>query len=232
MNEAGVNVKKKKFSLFQKLLLLLINYIPLCHIAMIVFVLVFPSGGAFVDLKYRIIMALFFLYLLPPLCVRLLLLLFPIRNTEMDWGSRDAFIWWLIYSLQINFTRFFFLEEFLRIIPGSYSMWLRLWGAKIGRLTYWAPGVAILDRSFLKVGDNVIFGSGVRVNPHVFTRDDLGRSTLVLDFITVEDDVIVGGYCLLTSGTKIVHGETVRATTILPPYSVYKDGCRHRFKKP
>lgn len=144
----------------------------------------------------------------------------------MPVGSPAFFSWWAQANLQMLFCRLPFLEEVLRLIPGCYSLWLRLWGARIGRLTYWAPGLKILDRSFLRIGDDVLFGAAVRLNPHVLQRNDRGEMELLLATIVIEDRAIVGGYSLLTAGTEIAAGECTRAFTISPPFNRWENGAR------
>ena len=129
-------------------------------------------------------------------------------------------------QLQVVFCRLTFLEELLRMVPSLYSAWLRLWGAKIGRLTYWAAGTMILDRSFLRVGDDVIFGAGVRINAHVLQKQDDGGLELLLGTIKIGDRASVGGYSLLTSGCEIAAGEATHAFLILPPFSRWEHGKR------
>ena len=107
------------------------------------------------------------------------------------------------------------------MIPGLYSAWLRLWGAKIGRFTYWAPGTIILDRSFIHIGNFVVFGAGVRLNPHVIDGNDL-----ILAPVIIEDNVTVGGYSLLTSGTVLRKNQAAKAFLISPPFSVWQDNKR------
>ena len=118
------------------------------------------------------------------------------------------------------------LEETLRLIPGLYSLWLRGWGSRIGKLTYWAPRTVILDRGFLDLGDHVILGAGVRLNPHVIERDP--EPTLRLAPIKIGDGAMIGGYSLLTAGTEIAAGEATRAFLISPPFSRWKNGSRIR----
>ena len=129
---------------------------------------------------------------------------------------------------QMLFNRFPMLEEALRIIPGVYSTWLRLWGARVGRLTYWAPGMRILDRSFLDIGDHVVFGAGVRLNPHVIVKNSSGEQELLLAPIRIGDRASIGGYALLTAGTEIAADEATRACLISPPFSKWSDGKRVR----
>jgi len=93
-------------------------------------------------------------------------------------------------------------------------------------LTYWGAGLRILDRSFLRIGDDVIFGAAVRLNPHVLTRNDQGKMELILASIVVGDRTIVGGYSLLTAGTEITPDECTRAFLLSPPFTCWENGIR------
>ena len=114
----------------------------------------------------------------------------------------------------------------MRLVPGLYSAWLRLWGSKIGALTYWAPGTMILDRQFVELGDNVKFGAGVRINPHVIAGTDDGGMELILATVKIEDGAMIGGYSLLTAGTEIASGEATSARLLSPPYTRWEGGKR------
>lgn len=163
------------------------------------------------------------LYLLPLLPGRLLREALRSAPLEIPLGSPDFLKWWACFQCQVLFLRFPALEEILRLIPGLYSLWLRLWGSRIGRLTYWAPGTLIIDRGFLDIGDGVVFGAGVRINPHV-----VEDGTLKLAPVSIGDGAAIGGYSLLTAGSVIFPGETTRAFLISPPFSKWKDGKRIR----
>jgi hypothetical protein len=151
------------------------------------------------------------LYLVPPLAVRLLLAWRPLPSGCAELTSPDFLCWWWTAQWQIVFLRLPQLEELLRIVPGLYSLWLRLWGARVGSLVYWSPGVTILDRPLIRVGSRVVFGMGVRVNPHVIAPLPDGRVGLHLGPVTVEDDALVGGYSLLLPGC------TIGAGAVTPP---------------
>lgn len=169
---------------------------------------------------------LFTVYLLPPILARIVLKLFPIRRTHIPISSKEFTTWWFIFSTQTIFLRFPFLEEVLRSIPGLYSAWLRLWGSKIGKMTYWAAGTTILDRSFLSIGDNLMLGAGVRLNPHVIITEENGERTLLLAPVTVGSNCLIGGYSLLTAGTTLSDDESTKAFLISPPFSKWKAGKR------
>jgi acetyltransferase-like isoleucine patch superfamily enzyme len=114
------------------------------------------------------------------------------------------------------------------MIPGVYSNWLRLWGSRIGRLTYWAPGMVVLDREYLDLGDDVVFGAGVRLNGHVILRNPQGRLVLAVAPIRIGAGAAIGGYSLLTAGTEIAAGESTRAHLLSPPFTIWRNGKRHR----
>ncbi|MBF0523267.1 MAG: hypothetical protein HQL24_09465 [Candidatus Omnitrophica bacterium] len=202
----------------KRLLTLFLNYIPVLHVIVCV---LFFLGLMEICLTTAILGTLFCLYILPPLIARVLLQVHPLRQQHIPIGSSDYFIWWAIFCLQVVFLRFPFLEELLRMIPSFYSSWLRLWGAKIGKFTYWAPGTTVLDRPFLEIGNFVVFGAGVRLNPHVIEGNDL-----ILAPVIIEDNVTVGGYSLLTSGTVLKKDQSVKAFLISPPFSVWQDNKR------
>jgi hypothetical protein len=206
----------------QRLLMLGFNCVPLVH-GMTVAAIV---GIAWAPLGWRLAAGLAVLYLAPALLARIVLLLSPISESRSQVGSRAFFTWWLLANLQMLFCRLPMLEEIIRMVPGLYSFWLRLWGARIGRLTYWGAGLRILDRSFLRIGDDVVFGAAVRLNAHVLNRNENGQTELYLASIVVGDRTMVGGYSLLTAGTEIAPDESTRAFLISPPFSRWKNGRR------
>jgi acetyltransferase-like isoleucine patch superfamily enzyme len=216
------SLEKFNFSRSQQVALLCCNYIPFLHVLLMVVTLCVPWA----TLGWRVGAAVTMLYILPPVLARLLLLLWPIRSTHIAIPSRDYFVWWSIFHLQVLFSRLPALEELMRVVPGLYSLWLRLWGSRIGSFTYWAVGLRILDRSFLEIGNSVAFGAGVRLNPHVIAKTDEGKMELILAPVRIGDRAIIGGYALLTAGTHIADDEVTRACLLSPPFSHWKGGKR------
>lgn len=213
---------KEHLSLSRRLLLLVLNYIPFGMSLALLNILLIPWA----NLPERFLGCALAMFFFPPLCARLLLSVYPIQLGIIEFLSKDFVKWWAIFNLQMIFNRLPFLEEGLRLIPGLYSFWLRLWGARIGKLTYWGPGLKILDRSFVKIGDDVVFGADVRINSHVVYKNDKGELTLALDDVIIGDRTILGGYSLFTAGTEICSDQSTRAVLCLPPFSRYKDGRR------
>ncbi len=207
-----------------RLRMVALGLVPPAQVALVVAAGLAPGSGA--GPWTRAAAALAALYLVPPLLVRAALAAAPVSPGDHPAGSPPFLRWWFLSQCQSVFNRLPFLEEALRLIPGLYAAWLRLWGARVGRLVYWAPGMRILDRPFLEVGDRAVFGAGVRVNPHVVVRDAEGRWTLQMGPVRVGADALVGGYALLTAGSRVGDGETLPALQVLPPFSVWEGGRR------
>lgn len=206
----------------KRLLMLALNYLPLIHVLAVAAAV----GFAWAPLSWRIAAGIALLYVAPALVARALNILTPIHVGHIRIGTRAFFTWWALANLQMLFSRLPMFEEILRLVPGLYSSWLRLWGARIGRLTYWGAGLRILDRSFLHIGNDVIFGAAVRLNPHVLARNGNGEMELILATIVIGDRSVVGGYSLLTAGTELAADECTRAFLVSPPFSRWQDGKR------
>ena len=93
--------------------------------------------------------------------------------------------------MQLIFIALPALEAILRLIPGVYSAWLRLWGSHVGKHVYWTPLIEITDRDLLDIGDRVIFGHRAACYNHVVKPkgEDL---VLYTAKITIGSDVFVG----------------------------------------
>ena len=204
--------------IFYRILMLLFNYIPF-----FLFCGVVTSIWKFhnnIPLMFTIIGMI--IYIVPPLITRIALLICPLKKTEYELFTKEYYVWWLTFCTQIIYLRFPFLEEIIRVIPGLYSMWLRIfWGAKIGRFTYWAPGTRILDRPFINIGNNVIFAADVRLNPHAQLN-----GKLILAPVTIEDNVIVGAYSLLVAGTVIKANQETKPFLKSAPFTVWDNGVK------
>jgi len=92
--------------------------------------------------------------------------------------------------------------------------------------------VRILDRSLIEIGDDVIFGAGVRLNPHVIADDDSGAALLHLGPVRIGSGCSVGGYSLLTAGTIVESGQTLKAFSLSPPFTTWRDGRRAKIAVP
>lgn len=217
-----VIVHAASFTPAQKLRLLALNAWPLLHVAATVsFALWLPAAPLI-----RFTTAAACLLLLPPLLARLALLRAPLPTGEIAIPSAAFFRWWTTWQLQMIFNRLPWIEELLRIVPGAYSAWLRLWGAQIGRLTLWSPGVRIFDRPLLRLGDDVVLGLDARLVGHFGGLDSSGRATLTLGSVTIGDRCTLGAGALLAPGLHLDSDQATEALFLGPPFTRWRQGTR------
>lgn len=209
------------FSPRQKVRLLALNALPLAHLVTLALLVPLIPGG----LLSRAVVAGGWLFLLPPLLARYVLR--PgLPTGEIAVPSEAFFRWWTTWQLQAVFNRLPWIEELLRLIPGAYSGWLRLWGANIGRLTLWSPGVRIFDRPLLDIGDDVVIGIDTRIVGHFGGLDAAGRSTFTLGLITIGDRCVIGASALLAPGVTLASDQATEALFLGTPFAHWRAGQR------
>lgn len=95
-------------------------------------------------------------------------------------------------------------------MPWMYSLWLRLWGSKIGSRVFWTPDTIIMDRTNLIIEDNVVIGNRSYLSTHVGKFKD-GDYLVFIKPIHLKKNCFIGTHCLLGPGTKIEAGQSVDA---------------------
>lgn len=205
--------------------MVLVGFVPFLHVAAALTPIVLGTMGG--D-GWLLLLAPVALYLLPPLVVRIVNWRRPLPTGLIELDSASFLRWWFTAQCQVVFLRLPWLEELLRLVPALYSAWLRLWGSTIGSLVYWSPGVVILDRPLLKVGDRVAFGTGARLNPHVIAPLPGRRPALVLAPVTIGNDVLIGGYSTLLPGCVVAPGETTHPFRSVHAFTRVEGGRRSR----
>ncbi len=175
-----------------------------------------------------ILFSLCWIYLLPALICRVLIMMLGKPVGCVDNTSAVFIYWWFLTQLQMIYARLPFLEEILRFFPGLYSVWLNLWGAKVSIFTYWSPGVIIADRYHLTIGSGAVIGGGCRIGAHVVLLDQERKQRLILAPVTIEKNTLVGLHAGVSPGCHIYAGETVPAGKLLKPFSTIKGGRIHR----
>ena len=188
-----------------RLFIVILHYLPLLHAGLALVPLLLAVAGV-LGWTGAAALSLVALYLLPAAAVRAATLLLPSAVGEHDAGSPAFLGWWFCAQWQVLFGRFPLLEELLRCVPLLYSAWLRAWGARVGRLVYWSPGVLVFDRQLLEVGDRVIIGAGARLVPHYLKWGAAGGYRLVAAPVRIGNDAIVGGWSLLAPGARVEPG--------------------------
>jgi len=169
----------------------------------------------------RCLLLLALLYLLPVACFRLHELAWPLPEGRSMLSVRAYVPWWGAHQCQVMYTALPALESVLRLIPGVYSAWLRLWGSRIGRGVHWTPSIEITDRSLLEIGDDVIFGHRAGCYAHVVQR----RGDKLVLYVR---RIVVGRGVLIGAGSRLGPGASIDANVVLPALSDVGVGRRIR----
>jgi acetyltransferase-like isoleucine patch superfamily enzyme len=163
-----------------------------------------------------------YIYLIPILLYRMIYLLFSPQYGRYPLYSKNFLIWWYGAQLQSMFTRFSFLEELLRMIPYCYSLWLTLWGAKLGRYIFWAPKLLIADRGSIEIGDKVLFGYGVKCTSHLISKSH-GKDIFIYQKIVIGEEAFIGALTNISPGVIIADQVLISGSSTLLPFSEWKD---------
>jgi hypothetical protein len=148
-------------------------------------------------------------YLLPPVTLRIHEIFFPLREGLSKLSEPKYSHWWGAHQIQIIYIALPQLESALRLVPGLYSAWLRLWGSRVGRKVYWTPNIEITDRSLLEIGDRVVFGHKCKLLGHAI-KPKGGAVILYLRAIKIGRDVFIG------AGSRIGPGAVISDGSYLP----------------
>jgi hypothetical protein len=152
---------------------------------------------------------LFSLYGFPLLAYRIHHYFYPVQEGIFYLKGPGYSPWWGSHQIQVIYITFPAIESVLRLIPGVFSLWLRLWGAQIGRGIYWMPTLELADRGLLDVGDRSIVGHRVGIYGHVI-KPKHNNLMLYIKAVKIGSDVFVG------SGTHLGPGVTVADGVYLP----------------
>jgi hypothetical protein len=164
------------------------------------------------------------IYLLPLASFRLLNLITPIREGTSDIMGNKFSPWWAGHQIQGLLMAVTWFESPMRMVPGLYSLWLRLWGSKIGKNVYWTPGISVYDRNLLDVGDGALFGEKCNTVSHVISPKG-GKGLLYIKKVTVGARAFIGAGSTLSPGTIVEPGVLLRADSKIYPNSlVTKEG--------
>ncbi|RCJ32506.1 acyl transferase [Nostoc minutum NIES-26] len=179
------------------------------------------TGAAIVYLAhspsiFSILAVLLSIYGLPVLVYRWHQWVYPVREGISYLQGKEYSPWWGSHQIQTIYIAIPALEAVLRLIPGVFSIWLRLWGAKVGRNVYWTPGLEIADRGLIEIGDRVVIGHRVGIYSHVIKprKQDL---MLYVKKVKIGNDVFVGAGSHLGPGVVIADGTFLPAATNLYP---------------
>ncbi|GAX43551.1 hypothetical protein NIES4075_45660 [Tolypothrix sp. NIES-4075] len=156
------------------------------------------------------------LYVFPLLVYRIHEYFYPLKEGISYLAGKNYSPWWGSHQIQVIYIAFPALETLLRLIPGAFSLWLRLWGSKVGKNVYWTPQLEISDRALIEIGDNVVFGNGVGIYSHIIKpkKQDL---LLYVKKVKIGNNVFLGAWNHIAPGVTIIDGTYVPVFTHVYP---------------
>jgi len=179
-----------------------------------------PSG-------WTVALFLFVIYLVAPVILRVMQIWAPIKHGASAIDGRKFSPWLASHHVQAFYDALPFLEALLRVIPGFYSMWLRIWGSRIGYGVEWAVNMSVFDRSLIDIGNRVVFSRSVELASHVRRKTDTAGSRVLVR------PVRIGGYAFLGAGAQLGPGVNVPVNAQVPALAVlhanetFGEGVRH-----
>ncbi|OUL28136.1 acyl transferase [Nostoc sp. T09] len=179
------------------------------------------TGAAIVYLAYSpsifsILAVLLSIYGLPVIVYRWHQWVYPVPEGISYLRGKEYSPWWGSHQIQVIYITIPVFEAVLRLIPGAFSFWLRLWGAKVGRDVYWTPGLEIADRGLLEIGDRVVMGHRVTISSHII-KPRKQNLMLYAKKVKIGNDVFVGAGSFLAPGVVIGDGTFLTMATNLSP---------------
>ncbi|MEZ5995481.1 MAG: hypothetical protein R3C25_06975 [Hyphomonadaceae bacterium] len=170
---------------------------------------------------------LFVLYGLPPMTQRIMFRWAPLKQGIACIDGRSFCPWLASHNIQAFYDALPYLESLLRVFPGFYSMWLRMWGSRVGYGVEWPVRMDVLDRSLMDIGNRVVFSREVELAAHVRKKTEgAGSRALVRQ-------VRIGSYAFIGAGVRVGPGANVPANANVPALTVvgvnesFGDAVRH-----
>lgn len=189
----------------------LFSYFPLLMTAA-----AFMAAGVFAAWPsgWTVLLLLGVIYLIPPLMLRIVDAMSSLRQGVTQIDGRSFSPWLAAHHIQAFYDALPFLESLLRVIPGFYSMWLRLWGSRIGYGVVWPVRMDVLDRNLMDIGNRVTFEREVELAAHVRRKEEGGRSSVLMRTVRI------GSYAFIGAGARIGPGAAIPSNTEVPPLTV------------
>jgi hypothetical protein len=200
------------------LLSIFLNFFPVLVMLMVAgsILWICKSPGIF-----SIAALLFTIYCFPLLVFRIHEYFYPLQEGISYLIGNKYSPWWGSHQIQVIYITFPALEAGLRLIPGAFSFWLRLWGSKVGKQVYWAPHLEVADRSLLDIGDYVVFGHGVGVYSHII-KPRKNNLMLFVKKLKIGSNVFIGAWNHMAPGVEVEDGTYIPVFTHIYPNKKFK----------
>jgi len=183
-----------------------------------------PSG-------WSALLLLFILYLFPPMVLRIMLRWAPLKQGISAIDGRKFSPWLAAHHIQAFYDALPYLEALLRVIPGFYSMWLRMWGSRIGYGVVWPVRIDVLDRNLMDIGNRVTFDREVELAAHVRQKMEGGAARVLVRTVRIGSHAYIGASTRIGPGAIVPHNANVPPLTMVGVNEAYGEAVRHPEKE-
>lgn len=163
---------------------------------------------------FSAVLLLFVVYVVPPITLRIVKRWAPLKPGIVSIDEKTFCGWHASHHIQAFYDALPFLESLLRVFPGFYSMWLRLWGSRVGYGVVWAVNMDVLDRDLMDIGNRVVFSRQIELYGHVRRKTEGGVSRVLVR------PVRIGSYAFLGANVRVGPGATVPSNAAVPALTV------------
>jgi len=166
-------------------------------------------------------------YFVPPMVQRVMLRWAPLKEGVSEIDGRKFSPWLATRHIQAMYDALPFLESLLRVFPGFYSMWLRMWGSRVGYGVEWPVRMDVLDRGLMDIGNRVVFSREVELAAHVRRKTDGGRSRVLVRTVRIGSYAFLGANARVSAGASVPSNAAVPDMTHVSVNEVFGDAVRH-----
>jgi hypothetical protein len=189
----------------------------------------FAAAGVFAQWPngWSAFLMLFVIYLFPPMALRILERWAPIKPGIACIDGRKFCPWLAAHHIQAFYDALPYLESLLRVIPGFYSMWLRMWGSRIGYGVEWPVRMDVLDRNLMDIGNRVVFSREVELAAHVRKKQEGAGSRTLVRQVRVGSHAFIGAGARIGPGASVPHNANVPAMAVVDVNETFGETARH-----
>jgi hypothetical protein len=174
---------------------------------------------------------IFVIYFLPPIVQRIMFRWSPLKHGVACIDGRAFCSWLASHHIQAIYDALPFLESLLRVFPGFYSMWLRMWGSRVGYGVEWAVRMDVLDRSLMDIGNRVVFAREVELAAHVRQKMDGAGSRVLVRPVRIGSHAFIGAGARVGPGASVPSNANVPALAVVGVNESFGGGARHPEKE-
>jgi len=206
----------------------LFSYFPLLMTAA-----TFAAAGVFAQWPsaWSALLVLFVVYLFPPMVLRILERWAEIKPGVACIDGRKFCPWLAAHHIQAFYDALPYLESLLRVIPGFYSAWLRMWGSRIGYGVEWPVRMDVLDRNLMDIGNRVVFSREVELAAHVRKKQEGAGSRVLVRQVRIGSYAFIGAGARIGPGASVPHNANVPAMSVVDVNEAYGETKRHPEKE-